>query len=1297
MKKNLNAILISFLILSSINFIAFQSSSDYTDNINLNPNEYNSLFENEDRDNVIETINQLDGHFTENRGQINNDSVKYYIQGKGVWFLEDGIVFEIREPVESQESNKLNFDKYDSDFFEDLKKPVKQKGVVLKLNFEGSNKVVPRANGLLTHKSNFFYGNDSSKWYTDVPNYREIIYEGLYENIDLRYYSNEKGLKYDFIMRPGGAPGDIILNYEGGQDLQMDTQDNLIINTPIGNVVDSELFIYQDSTKYKSKVDGVFKKIDSKTYGFEVTGEYNKKKDLIIDPLIYSTYIGGNDYDDCMGITFDQSGNAYVTGSTESHNFPNTTGAHDNSFNGGYTDAFVLKLNSTGSSLIYSTFIGGSNVDYGREITIDTNRNVYVVVRTDSSDFPNTFELRHIIQPGLLDVAVLNLNPTGSLLLYSRLIGGNGSESGTDITIDDNECIYVTGHTNSSDFPITSNSYDNTFNGEWDAFIFKLNPSGSLIQYSTYIGGIAWDLGTDITIDSNNNVYITGRTNSSNFPATINALDTSYNGGYCDAFALKLNLMNSKLMYSTFIGASNLDSSSGIEIDSFGNAYITGGTSSPDFPVVPNGFDVSHNGEFDVFILKLNKTGSSLIYSTFIGGDYSDGGSGISIDTKGNAYIIGSTSGSIPLTNNDDYFSLRNGGSSSVFVLKLNDTGQSLLYFNYLCGGSIWDGSGDIALDSNYNVYAVGACCQSLTTTPGVYDTSPNGWSDGFVVKMNLNDLPIVLYLSVSESFVLRTKTIKLHSKVMDNETFDYNLTPIFKYKGRTDQVWNDTFLSNQHYNNSQWEISFTPPKNVTLGFYDFRVRFEELGNIRSSWMYLNDSLLVKNNNALIKNLLISNSSVFRGKNVSFHANGIDVEDKEEDLFLELKYKNQDEKIWHSDHLQVPKYNKDNWKCTLPIPLNATVGYYDFKARFQDKDGDNSSWLYKNNSLLVKDNPVIENIPDTEIIMFEDIIKILNLTDWFQDPEGERLVFKIEGENNISVTTFENGSVILKPKLNWNGIEDLIIFANDTFGEVSNEVQVKVLPVNDPPETPIIHQPINLDEYNTSSKIDFIGTCEDVDIIYGDVLDFTWSSNISGILGFGNELYNLTLPAGYHNITLIATDLDNLFNTMSIYINIYNLTFEDLLEIDSDNDTYNDTYEKLKVTNPFDNTSYPLDTDGDGIFDYLDPDDDNDGYSDSMERAFSTDPLDPNDIPPDLDSDLLPDLIDPDIDGDGVLNEDDDYPYDPEKRGEEEIEYSVILSILIGMAFIIILSVMLFIFLKERKEDKSNGDNEDHT
>ena len=900
---------------------------------------------------------------------------------------------------------------------------------------------------------------------------------------------------------------------------------------------------------------------------------------------------------------------------------------------------------------------------------------------------------------------MLKLNPAGSAISYSTYIGGKRSDFAYDIEIDSNRNAFVTGRTNSSNFPTTPGAFNTTHGGSSynvydDAFVFKLNSLGSLLVYSTYIGGYSWESGNDIEIDSYGNSYVAGQTDSPDFPITENAYDTTYCGWNWDVFVLKLDPTGSSLIFSTFMGGYGSEEQEGrgrgIAIDSYGDIYVTGETSFQDFPVTEGAYDISYNGGIDdAFIFKLDSSGSFLIYSTFIGGEERDLGYDIEVDPGGNAYVTGFTD-SIDFPNTTIIENISNPGWRGIFVLCLNSTGSLLRYSTFIGGGvSYYHHS--IEIDLNGNAYVTGNTnWENFPTTQGAFDTTPSSnypSYNGFMFKLNTHNPPKAIGLNISKSETKRTNPIYLHSNGIDTEDSDQNLIPFFEYRDSKEQIWNATNFSPPQYQNSCWEVKFTPPKSAILGLYDFRVRFNDTDNFFGSWKYLNDSLTILNNKPLIENIILSNLKIFRGEYISILLNGVDIENEEKDMIIDLKYRNQLDKSWDDEHVQYFQYNEDYWECTLPIPLNATVGYYDFKARFQDKDGDYSSWLYKNNSLLVKNNPIIENIPDTDIIMYEDTIKILNLTDWFQDPEGENLVFKIEGQNNIPITQFENGTIMLEPKHNWAGIENLILIVNDSYYEDSFEIRIIVFPVNDPPTKPIIYEPEDGDEFNVTHRISFIGYCEDVDLIYGDELNFTWISNISGVIGFGNELYYLTLPAGYHNISLTVTDLENTYNSSSINIYIFNLTTEVLLEIDSDNDTYNDTYEKLKDTDPFDNTSYPLDTDGDGIYNYLDPDDDNDGYSDSMERAFSTDLLDPNDIPPDLDNDLLPDLIDPDIDDDGVLNEDDDYPYDPEKWGEEEIEYSIIFSILIGMVFIVILSVMFFILLKERKEDKSNGNN----
>ncbi|MCK5560335.1 MAG: SBBP repeat-containing protein, partial [Thermoplasmata archaeon] len=483
---------------------------------------------------IIENLNKISEFFTENRGQIKEYTVKYYITGKGVWFLDDGVVFEIREEQKA-ESRESGSRESEHPFYPEYKnfensKPIES--VVLKLNFVGCNAVEPKGYELLPHQSNFFYGNDSSKWSTNVPNYREIVYYNLYKNIDLRYSLTEKGLKYEFIVHPGGDPNDIKLSYQNVKGITMDSFNNLIIRTAHGDIIDSELFIYQlqNPNKIKNKIKGKFIMYDLKTYGFEISGEYDHNEDLVIDPLIYSTFIGSSGHDEGFSVNIDSNNNSYITGYTEAFDFPNTTGAYDTSHNGSQ-DVFLSMLNHNGSALLYSTFFGGSSGDYGKDLVIDMNGNVYITGFTYSSDFPCTNGAFDTSFNNFNDGFLIKLNPGGNGandLIYSTFIGGSSIEEGYDIAIDSNGNAYVTGMTSSSDFPVTIGAYDTTHNGGIDVFIAKLNPQGNGISdliYSTFLGGTSYEVGNGIAVDSTGNAYVTG-TATLNFPITPGAYDT---------------------------------------------------------------------------------------------------------------------------------------------------------------------------------------------------------------------------------------------------------------------------------------------------------------------------------------------------------------------------------------------------------------------------------------------------------------------------------------------------------------------------------------------------------------------------------------------------------------------------------------------------------------------------------------------------------------------------------------------------------------------------------------------------
>jgi Beta-propeller repeat len=404
--------------------------------------------------------------------------------------------------------------------------------------------------------------------------------------------------------------------------------------------------------------------------------------------ILYSTFIGGSGDDVGYGIAVDSVGNAYITGDTSSNNFPVEKPLQKTP--GGLFDAFVVKLSSDGSKLLYSTYIGGRQGDRGDAIAVDASGNAYVTGYTYSTDFPVVNPIQNAFTDGNVHCFVSKVNASGSALVYSTYLGGGDDrpDQATGIAVDSGGNAYVTGYTNSAKFP-SVNSIQK-FVGPTDVFVTKINAAGSAFAYSTHVGGNADDEGMAITVDASGSAYVTGETESLDFPTTPGAYSTKCTGvptpgrmrqlcSLGDVFVSKLSPDGSKLVYSTFVNGTGFDVGRGIAVDSLGNAYVTGLTTSVDFPSVnplQKGFG---GGAFDAFVFKLNADGSALVYSSHLGGDKNDGGYAIAVDAKGNAYVTGYTySIDFPTRN-----PLKNGSRGAnpayrdVFVTKISDSGSA--------------------------------------------------------------------------------------------------------------------------------------------------------------------------------------------------------------------------------------------------------------------------------------------------------------------------------------------------------------------------------------------------------------------------------------------------------------------------------------------------------------------------------------------------------------------------------------------------------------------------------------------
>ena len=624
----------------------------------------------------------------------------------------------------------------------------------------------------LAGTSNYFIGNDPTKWRTNVPTYAKVKYEGIYSGIDLVYYGNQRQLEYDFIVAPGADPRRIAFEVSGAKRIRRDGQGDLVLKMGEDEIRWHKPVVYQEKDGSRQEVAAHYAIRDKNRVGFEL-GKYDKARPLYLDPLIYSTYLGGGDNESSNGIAVDVAGNAYVTGTTFSSDFPVTPGAFQPACsNHCYSaDAFVAKLNPEGSALVYSTYLGGSGFDSGSGIAVDSAGNAYVTGGTSSKDFPVINPLQSTYGGGNWDAFVAEINSEGSALVYSTFLGGSGDENlyGTPaIAVDSMGNTYVTGSTDSTDFPVSPNAFQRKCNRGsncyvyGDAFVAKISPAGSAFVYSTYLGGSREDLTNGIAADSAGNAYVTGTTRSPNFPTTFGAFQTScgdihpcQNG---DAFVTKLNPSGSALVYSTFMGGSGYDNGHDIAVDSAGSAYVTGWTSSTNFPTRNAMQPTSGGGQYDAFVFKLNPAGSGLVYSTYLGGTSDDWGYGIALDSSGDAYVIGNTdSKNFPLVSPFQNH-LRKTNITAVFVSKFNATGSALLFSSYM-GGTNTDDGLSIAVDSSGNAYVTGNTFSNNFPTMNPLQAQLNGYTDGFVAKISVATTTTTLTSSPNPSTKGQTVT----------------------------------------------------------------------------------------------------------------------------------------------------------------------------------------------------------------------------------------------------------------------------------------------------------------------------------------------------------------------------------------------------------------------------------------------------------------------------------------------------------------------------------------------------------
>jgi uncharacterized repeat protein (TIGR01451 family) len=693
--------------------------------------------------------------FEANQGQTESQ-VKYLSRGGSYNFFltADGAVFEVARSKREGLQKKL------------------QELDVLRMRVLGARQgTAISGEGELAAKSNYFTGRNSQDWHTNVPKFRSVRYRGIYPGTDLVFYGNQRQLEYDFVVSAGADPGKIALAFDGAP-VRVNENGELVLSMGSSEIRFRKPIAYQQDASGKVPVEAAFA-LEGNAVGFRL-GAYDRSRPLVIDPsLVYSTFLGGGFTDYAGGIAVDASGNAYVVGSTLSPGFPVTTGVFqphcgtDTYCNLGTVqdpyDAFITKMDPTGATEVYSTFMGGENDDQGMAIAVDTNGNAYVAGYTLSCQFPVTAGSYKTSFPncgagGAAANFVAKINSTATALVYSTFIGVNNTNQGHGIAIDAAGNAYTTGYSTDNGYPTTSNAYQPSAPNPSDGkLVFtELNAAGNGLIYSTYLAGVTtgnFGTGNAIALDKSNNAYITGHTDAADFPVTTGVYQNTNAGGF-DAVVVKFNPTASgkaSLIYSTYVGGGEFDRGNGIAVDPKGNVYVAGMTDSGNFPTSANAFETTCpggcSGFANGFVTALNSTASQLIYSTYLAGTANgsdtslEGNWALALDGQNNAYVTGaSVATDYPTIN---AVQSANGGGADVIVTELNSTGTAALMSTYL-GGTMDDGGTGIAVSTKGNVYITGSTgSPNFPTTQGAFattcgsDSQCNGTTDAFVSQIS--------------------------------------------------------------------------------------------------------------------------------------------------------------------------------------------------------------------------------------------------------------------------------------------------------------------------------------------------------------------------------------------------------------------------------------------------------------------------------------------------------------------------------------------------------------------------------
>jgi len=694
--------------------------------------------------------------FIENKGQW--DSRALFLArfgGQNLWVTQEGPVFDFHQFVRGANGS----DKHSGS----------NRGQVVKMSFVKAQLTAVSGRGQQPGLYNYFIGSDRSKWGTNARAFSEAVAEQPYSGMSVRYSAEQGSPRYDIYVKPGADPSQVGMKIEGADGVQLSPDGSLLLSTSLGTVEEHGLIAYQETASGRTRVPCRMV-ADGNVVHFDV-GSYDTSRTLVIDPLVHSSYISGGGGDSPSAVGLDSSNNVYVAGTTQTADFPTTVGAYQRTGVANDTGlAFLSKLNPSESTLIYSTFLGGS--DEINALAVDSAGEVTVTGSTWSDSFPVTVGAYQTLNNAYDSFSrntgfVTKINPTGSGLTYSTLLGGSGGNGGDValcLAIDASGAATVGGYTASTDFPTTSGAVQRIDKVgipgfEVTGFVTRLNPTGTALEFSTYLGGSGdstserqyylADSVACLSVDGSGNTTVAGQTTSSDFPVTPGAFQSNNQASGLDlgtGFVARINPTGTQLAFSTYFGGSKGGGINCMALDKAGDVFVGGLTESNDFPVTIGALRKAFSSQSSTgFVSELNSTGSALIFSTFLGGTNQDAVDCLTLNSAGNP-VVGGTTGSTNFPVTVGALHTVHADTNQIgFVSEFGPAGASLVYSTYLGGTGGDDGCTSVALNTNGQAVVTGHTNSlDFPTTAGAFQTSispfnfANYYYTGFLSTLGL-------------------------------------------------------------------------------------------------------------------------------------------------------------------------------------------------------------------------------------------------------------------------------------------------------------------------------------------------------------------------------------------------------------------------------------------------------------------------------------------------------------------------------------------------------------------------------